>query len=165
MADNNMLQQLMAARMQASIPPSNLDSADAEMKLTPQERQLYQMHFQNLYGPGGVDHPPTPDNPGGSRSTLYQAVQEHGGKFYNIPTVWNGQIETQPYTDPKSGKVFDVPNQNALANVGKMGWDNFPAYDTPDAADARYSQMHKFIDQDTSNYYKFKQGGFLGLQQ
>jgi hypothetical protein len=163
MADN-VLMQMLAARSQANLPPSSLDAADAAMKLTPQERALYQMHFSNLYGPGGVDHPPSPDNPQGSRSTLYQAVQEHNGKFYSIPTVWGGKIETEKYTDPKTGKVFDVPNQTALANVARMGWENFPAYDTPDAADARYSQLHKFIDQDTANYFKFKRGGFLGLQ-
>lgn len=163
MADN-VLMQMMAARAQMNRPPSSLDAMDTAMKLTPQERALYQLHFQNLYGPGGVDHPPTQDNPQGSRSTLYQAVQEHNGRFYNIPTVWNGRIETEQYTDPKTGRVFDVPNATALANVARQGWDNFPSYDSPDAADARYAQMHKFMDQDTANYFKFKAGGFLGMQ-
>ena len=123
----------------------NLAAADKELKLNPQEKVLYERHLTNLNGPGGVDHP------NGDRSTLYQAVQEHDGKFYNIPTVWNGKIETEKYTTP-SGKEMDVPNKTALANVAKEGWDKFPAYASPDEADARYEEMHKFIDKDTAAY-------------
>lgn len=125
--------------------PSSLPLAQGMLKLSPQEAALYQMHLKNLTGPGGVD------NADGSRSTLYQSVQEHDGKFYNIPTVWGGKIETEKYTDDR-GKVWDVPNKTALANVEKMGWDKFPSYSTPDEADARYDAMHKFMEQDTSQY-------------
>jgi muramidase (phage lysozyme) len=129
----------------------NLRAADAAMSLTPQERALYQRHLTNLTGPGGVD------NPDGSRSTVYVAVQEHDGKFYNIPTVWNGKREVEPYTRP-DGTVMDVPNKTTLDNVEKEGWDKFPSYPTPDAADARYGQMHAYLDKDTTTYMASKNG-------
>lgn len=116
-----------------------------ELNLNPQEQNLYQMHLNNLWGPGGQD------NEDGSRSTLYQAVQEHGGKYYSIPTIWNGNRETEPYTND-SGKTFDVPNGVALDNVNKLGWDKFPSYDDPNTADSRYDEIHQYIDEDTTNY-------------
>lgn len=131
----------------AAAPPTspNLIAAQQALQLSPQEQALYQRHLTNLTGPGGVD------NPDGSRSTLYQSVQEHGGKFYNVPTVWDGKRETEPYTRG-NGTVMDVPNSTALANVDKAGWDTFPAYATPEAADARYDQMHGYMDADTAAY-------------
>ncbi len=140
---------------QQSAPPAasnepNLAAADQEMKLTPQEKSLYERHLKNLRSEGGVD------NPDGSRSTLFQSVQPHDGKFYNIPTVWNGKIETEKWTDPKTGKVFDVPNKTALANVEREGWDKFPSYATPEEADQRYEKMHQFMERDTGEYLKSK---------
>lgn len=123
-----------------------------ELDLTPQEQALYQRHLTNLTGPGGVD------NPDGSRSTLFQAVQEHDGRFYSIPTVWNGRIETENFTRPSDGKKFQVPNSTALANVERVGWKNFPSYATPEEADARYNQLHGYMEQDTEKY----QSGQLG---
>ena len=112
------------------------------MNLTPQEQNLYQMHLSNLSGPGGVD------NLNGSRSTLYQSVQHQNGRYYNIPTVWNGKIETEKYTDPVTGKTFDVPNQTALQNVQNTGWQNFPSYPTAQEADDRYQKMHDYMEMD-----------------
>ena len=127
-------------------PQENYNAANSALKLTPQEQVLYQRHLQNLYGEGGVD------NPDGSRSSLYQAVQEHNGKFYNIPTVWDGKRETQPWTNPDTGKTMDVPNDTALSNVNKAGWDSFPSYDTSGVADDRYDQMHGYMEKDTDSY-------------
>jgi hypothetical protein len=147
-----------AAPIFAQPPPqSNFAAAHAALNLTPQEQALYQRHLTNLNGPGGVDNPPDAQNPQGSRSTLYQAVQEHNGQFYSIPTVWDGKREVEPYTRP-DGSVMDVPNQTALDKVAKTGWDQFPAYSTPDEADARYAQMHDYIDKDTADYMANKQG-------
>lgn len=126
---------------------TNLPQADAAMNLSPQEQALYMRHIANLYGPGAVD------NPDGSRSTLYQSVEPHDGQFYNIPTVWDGKREVQPYTRA-DGSVMDVANPTALNNVAKAGWNTFPAYPSPDVADARYEQMHRFLEQDTANYMK-----------
>ena len=134
---------------------TNLPQAEAAMNLSPQEQALYMRHITNLYGPGGVDNPPTPDNPQGSRSTLYQSVEPHNGRYYNIPTVWNGAKETQPYRRA-DGTFVDIANQTALNNVAEAGWNTFPSYSTPEAADARYERMHVFMDQDTGNYFANK---------
>lgn len=120
--------------------------ANEALNLNQQEGDLYKRHLFNLYGSGGVD------NPDGSRSSLYQAVQEHEGKYYNIPTVWDGKIETEKWTRPSDNKEFDVPNATALGNVDKEGWDKFPSYATPQEADARYDQMHQFMELDTQAY-------------
>lgn len=130
---------------------SNLPAAQQALNLSPQETALYQRHLTNLLGPGGVDNPPDAQNPQGSRSTLYQAVQEHNGKFYSVPTVWDGKRETEPYKRD-DGTMMDVPNATALAKIAKAGWDSFPSYATPDEADARYDAMHQYIDKDTSQY-------------
>jgi hypothetical protein len=126
----------------------HLKEADEALGLNKQEADLYKRHLFNLYGSGGVD------NADGSRSSLYQAVEEHGGKFYNIPTIWNGRRETEKWTRPSDGKTFDIPNATALQNVEKEGWDTFPSYSTPEAADARYDQMHGFMELDTQDYLK-----------
>jgi hypothetical protein len=134
-------------------PASNLEAASQLLKLNPQEQALYQRHLDNLRGPGGVDNPPTAEEPQGSRSSLYASVQKGpGNKFYTVPTVWDGKRETQPYTRPSDGKVFDVPNDTAMANIEKAGWDKFPSYATGEEADARYQTMHHFMDGDTGQY-------------
>lgn len=140
--------------VQPPAPPTsaNYTQANQDMRLNPQEQAFYQRHLTNLNGNGGVD------NPDGSRSTLYQSVQEHNGKYYNVPTVWNGARETEPYTNPKTGETMDVPNQTALQNVEKAGWDTFPSYSTPDEADARYDQMHGYMEKDTADYMASKSG-------
>lgn len=108
-------------------------AADAAMKLTPQEKSLYQRHLTNLTGSGGVD------NPDGSRSTLFQASIEHDGKTYNIPTVWNGRI---------------LPIDQAITHVEKEGWDKFPAYANEQEAEARYQEMHKYMERDTGAFLR-----------
>jgi hypothetical protein len=137
--------QLAAAASQPVINQDQFTQAHKDLGLNQQEQDLYQRHLTNLYGAGGVDHPD------GSRSTLYQSVQQHDGKFYNIPTVWDGKVETEKYTNPE-GKVFDVANQTALNNVAKVGWDKFPSYDTADEADKRYEAMHQYMEKDTARY-------------
>jgi hypothetical protein len=162
MAQNNPLAQLLMP--QEPVPygyplmpqQTNLPQADAAMNLSPQEQALYMRHITNLYGPSGVDNAPTPEEPQGSRSTLYQSVEPHDGKYYNIPTVWDGKREVQPYTR-QDGSVMDIANQNALQKVAKTGWNTFPSYATPDAADARYGQMHDYLEKDTGQYFQNKQ--------
>jgi len=121
---------------------SNLAAADAAMKLTPEEKALYQRHLSNLTGPGGVD------NPDGTRATLFQTTAEHDGRFYTIPTVFDGKILWDKGTaDPAAA---------AVEKVKQIGWDKFPSYNTEAEAEARYQQMHGFIEKDTTS---FKQGG------
>ena len=142
----------------------NFAAARDAMNLNPQEQALYQRHLSNLHGPGGVN------NLNGSRSTLYQTVEPHNGRFYNIPTVWNGQIEAQKWTDPNDpSRIYDVANPQALQNVQNNGWQNFPSYATGQQADARYQQMHDYMEKDTADYQKNQPptGGllsFLGLK-
>ena len=109
-----------------------LDQVTQDLNLTPQEQFLYQHHLDNLVGPGGVT------NPNGSRSTVLQTSAEHDGQTYNLPTVWNGQE-----LDPRA----------AFAPVAQTGWNRFPAYPDDDTAEARYKQMHTYMDQDVANTY------------
>jgi hypothetical protein len=111
----------------------NRNAAQTELNMTPEERALYDRHLGNLYGKGGVD------NPDGSRSTLYQANVDIDGKSYNIPTVYDGKI---------------VPVDEAVARAKQQGLDKFPSYPTPDAAEARYMQMHDYMDKDTGAYFQ-----------
>jgi muramidase (phage lysozyme) len=117
---------------------SHLAEANAALNLTPQEQALYQRHFSNLYGAGGVTNDGSdPDLPKGSRSTLYQSSVEHDGKTYNVPTVWDGKI---------------LPIGDALKRVEAEGWDKFPSYGSDDEAEARYGKMHDFMEKDTQQY-------------
>lgn len=110
---------------------SSVGSASTDLGLTPQEQGLYQRHLTNLTGSGGVD------NPNGSRSTLYQAVVEHEGKFYNIPTVWDGKI---------------LNTDQAVGRVRGEGWDKFPSYGSAEDAEARYTKMHGYMERDTEQF-------------
>jgi hypothetical protein len=109
-----------------------IDLAHSQLNLTPEERGLYERHLANLNGPGKVMHPD------GSISTLYQmSVSGPENKIYNIPSVYNGKI---------------VEPQQAIANAERQGWHTFPAYPDSATAEARYQQMHEFMDQDVGNY-------------
>jgi hypothetical protein len=110
------------------VPGSNIEAAWKALRLTPEEQNLYAHHLNNI----ALNHIVT--NPDGSHSTLLQAVvQGLGGKFYNIPTVWEGKV---------------LPIRQAEDRAAQLGWSHWPAYQTPEAADARYALMHKYIEQD-----------------
>ena len=97
--------------------------------LTPQEQHLWAHHLWNLQhmGVGGIR------NPDGTISTVRQmVVTGPNGKFYNIPSIWNG---------------FELPFEEAYSRAEKKGWDYWPSYSSPEEADARYMQMHKFMEQ------------------
>jgi hypothetical protein len=131
----------------------HLKEADEALGLTQQEGDLYRMHLMNLHGSGGVDNT---DDQGNvvSRSSLYQATEQGpDGRWYNIPTVWGGKKEVEPWTNPATGQVHDIPNATALENVRRMGWDRFPSYRSPEEADARYEQMHQFMERDAGDYF------------
>jgi hypothetical protein len=121
-------------------PAGNLAAADAAMNLTPQERDLYQRHLSNLYGTGGVTHED------GSRSTLFQTTVEHAGKFYTIPTVFDGKVLWD--------KGAADPAGAAVEKVKQIGWDKFPSYGSEAEAESRYQKMHDFIAKDTAEYNK-----------
>lgn len=121
------------AKTQQQVDQTYFQQANAALKLSPQEQQLYQMHLDNLYGSGGVD------NPDGSRSTLYQTTVEMDGRTYVIPTVWSGKI---------------VPPEQAAQLAQQYGMDKFPAYSSQQEAEARYQQMHGYMERDTADYLK-----------
>lgn len=124
----------------------NMEAATKDLNLSEQEQNLYSMHLNNLYGDGGVN------NQDGSRSTLYQTVEQHEGQYYSIPTVWDGKREVSQWTRPSDGSVHDVANQTTLDNVSKIGWDKFPSSANPDELDNRYQQMHGYMEDDTRDY-------------
>jgi len=104
-----------------------LKDAQRRLFLSPEETNLYRHHLQNLWGPSGVD------NADGSRSTVYSVSGEGpDGRTYNAPTVYDGKILPP---DEALRRAFGGPVQ-------------FPAYPTPEAADARYGQMHDQMERD-----------------
>ena len=108
-----------------------MGAVDRALKLTPQEKNLYNYHLQNLYGPGGVD------NPDGSRSTVFNITAERNGKFYVLPAVWNGQI---------------LPADAAIGQAEQYGLDKFPSYSSEAAAEQRYQAMHDYMEKDVRQY-------------
>ena len=59
-------------------------------------------------------------------------VEGPGGRYYNIPTVWGGQILTLP---------------EATQRAAQAGWQHWPSYPTPDAADLAYERgVHSVIN-------------------
>jgi hypothetical protein len=119
------------APLPPSIPQENFNAATNDLALNPQERDLYQRHLSNLYGSGGVD------NPDGSRSTLYQLSTNIGGRVYNLPTVYDGQI---------------VPPDQAIQRAITSGLDKFPSYGSEEEAEARYQKMHDYMEKDTQRF-------------
>jgi hypothetical protein len=113
-------------------PPKNfLSDAQRDLALTPQESNLYQRHLDNLAGPGKVR------NADGSISTLFQASVEHDGRFYSIPTVWDGKI---------------IPPQEAIKRAQGVGWDKWPSYASEDEAEKRYNVLHSYMERDVQAY-------------
>ena len=122
------------AVLQAAFKPSLSDKAARdELKMTPQELQMYGRHLGNLRGPGGVDHPD------GSRSTLMNMGVELGGKYYNLPRVYDGKI---------------LSPDDAIAKAQGLGLENFPSYKNREEAESRYNELHKFMEKDAAQFYR-----------
>jgi hypothetical protein len=101
--------------------------ATKEMGLNEQEQFLYQHHLDN-YAKGGVS------SAGGTKtSTVLAITVGQDDKTYVIPTVWNNKV---------------VSKDQAIENADKAGFDKFPSYDSREQANARYSQMHTYMDED-----------------
>ena len=97
-----------------------------DLKMTPQEQFLYQIHLNNLRNPVV--------NPDGSVSTLLQTSFEHDdGRTYNVPTVWEG-AKHKP--------------EDAIARALKIGLEKYPSYKSEDEAEKRYEEMHKYMERD-----------------
>ncbi len=119
------------------LPMDNYNAANSALSLSPQEQELYQRHLSNLYGSGGVDNPHD-----GSRSTLYQMSFGSNGKYYNVPTVYNGGI---------------LSPDDAIAAARSQGLANFPSYSSEEEAEARYQAMHDYMERDTSQYFNTRE--------
>ena len=83
------------------------------------------------------------DNPDGARSSLRQATVQVADKVHSIPTVRNGQFLEGP---------------DAIKAAEAEGWDKFPSYANHDQAEARYGQMHDFMDKDAQAYFADRPG-------
>lgn len=125
-----------ARPVQYMVGLNNQDAADKEMKLSPEEKNLYDTHLRNLLGSGGVD------NEDGSRSTLKATTVGIDDKTYILPSVVNGKIleDTKDIVD----------------NAKKVGLDKFPAYSSSEEAEKRYDQLHSFMEKDTQNFQEVK---------
>jgi hypothetical protein len=106
----------------------NMVRAIEGMSLSDPEQNLYTHHLTNLYGPGKVVQPNQDIS-----TVLQSVVTGPDGKFYSIPTVWDGKV---------------LPPDQASKKAASVGWDKWPSYDTPEAADARYMQMHDYMNKD-----------------
>lgn len=93
---------------------------------TPQEQYLYQHHL-NEFRRGGVPHA------SGDISTVYSTGQTIDGRYYILPSVWDGQI---------------LNEDQASERARKAGLQNFPSYASPDEGEARYQQLHTLMEQD-----------------
>ena len=112
-----------------------IDHAQQAMQLTPQERMLYARHLSNLNGTGKVVQP------NGSVSTLYQmSVTGPDHKIYNIPSIYDGKMVTP---------------QEAIQRAEREGWQYFPSYPDAKTAEARYQQMHGYMEQDLTRPRQF----------
>lgn len=121
--------------------PSLSDKAARdELKLSPQELKMYGRHIGNLKGPGGVDHP------NGARSTLMNMGVELGGKYYNLPRVYDGKI---------------LSPDEAVAKAQAQGLENFPSYANKEQAESRYQQIHKYMEKDAQQFIRREAGGPL----
>jgi hypothetical protein len=114
---------------------ANLDAAHRELTLTAQERALYERHLDNLYGPGGIDHP------SGDRYTVLPvSIEGPDGRTYLVPTVFNGR-SLEP----------DTPeHRRAIDDAG--GLSAFPSYATREEADARYNAIYEHMGRDAQAY-------------
>ena len=113
---------------------SSMPAAVKALDLTPQEQNLYKYHLTNLAGSGKIIRP------SGQISTVEQAVVEGpGGKFYSIPTVWDGK---------------QLPPAEARKRAGAIGWSNWPTYSSARAADQRYQDIHPYIERDTAAWQR-----------
>jgi hypothetical protein len=119
------------------VETNHMQEADDEMQLSPEEKSLYERHWMNLHGKGGVN------NPDGTRSTISNMTGEHNGQTYNVPTVYEGR-----HLDP----------DQAWRRAEEQGLDTFPHSSSRDYVDQRYDRMHGFMERDTTQK-GYAQGG------
>jgi hypothetical protein len=115
----------------------NYDQANKDLKLTPQEQQLYQLHLHNLWSDDGYTHPD------GGRSTYYMTGHEVDGKHYALPGV-------------AAGKLLE-PDE-AVAMALENGLDKYPAYNSREELEGRYAQIHPYMEKDAQDWNAVRSG-------
>lgn len=99
-----------------------------DLKLTPQERFLYQHHVDNITGQNGGKSVKGAD---GKTSTIYSFNVRDGGRIYVIPKVWDGKI---------------LSGEEARKRAGPL--NQWPSYASTAEADKRYGAMHDIMEKD-----------------
>lgn len=138
-------------------PKSHIEDADRAMGLTPQEAGLYNLHFKNLWGEGGVD------NADGSRSTLFAtdgALRADEVAKYNLPSSYVGKTFIVPTV--KNGSI--ISPTKAFDNALEEGIEKYPHYDSHEQAMGRYMQMHDHMEKDTEDYQEAMTAGDTDFQ-
>jgi len=112
-------QELQGIRQLSQRPPPSIE----DLNLTPQERFRWLIHLNNLKNPVV--------NEDGSISTLRQLSFEQDGRTYNVPTVWNAAVHSP---------------EESIRRARAIGIFKYPSYPSRDEAEARYQQMHKYME-------------------
>lgn len=105
----------------------NYMAAVRELNLTPQEKYAYQHHLSNL-DRGGVQ-----DSGGNETSTYLSLGVTIGDRYYMLPAVWDNQIVSTP---------------EAVQRAQAIGLARWPSYGSPQEGEARYAQMHRYMERD-----------------
>jgi hypothetical protein len=111
--------------------PNLKDVATKRLGLNEQEQFLYQHHLDN-YAKGGVQ------SAGGTKTSSLLAItvgskDKSDPKTYVVPTIWDNKV---------------LSKDEAIQRADDLGLEKFPSYDTREQANARYSQMHRYMDED-----------------
>jgi hypothetical protein len=115
----------------AGMQPSMKGIATKEMNLNEQEQFLYQHHLDN-FAKGGVS------SAGGTKTSSLLAItvgsaDKSDPKTYVVPTIWDNKV---------------LSKDEAIQRADDLGLEKFPSYDSREQANARYSQMHRYMDED-----------------
>lgn len=107
----------------------NFFAATRELNLTPQEQYAYRHHLSNL-SRGGVQ-----DSSGNETSSYLSLGVDINGRYYMLPAVWDNQILGTP---------------EAVRRAQEVGLDKWPSYNNQQEGEARYAQMHRYMERDTN---------------
>lgn len=116
---------------EAASRQQHLNSATRELGLSDQEKFLYEHHLDNLHAGLGYHHQD------GSISTVLGTTVGIGDRTYMIPRVHERAI---------------VPVGEAVDIARMRGLSNYPSYDSPEQARARYDKMHEYMDRDVRDH-------------
>lgn len=99
---------------------------------SPEEKNLYNHHYGNLSGGKYIDSE-------SGRSTVKAITVGVDGRTYVIPTIWDGK---------------ELSGEDAFRKAQSEGLTRFPSYGSEQEAQARYEQMHRYMDSDVQKSLK-----------